>query len=102
MAAANHGWLVCFHLLAIVSALATAPLPAGAQPAAAKVPRVGVLGVISAAGYARQVEAMRQGFRDLGYVESCAVGSWGGQRPGLGDYVTVTGPRGGAIAAGGC
>jgi hypothetical protein len=23
-------------------------------------------------------------------------------RPSLGDYVTVTGPRGGAIAAGGC
>ncbi|MDO8476248.1 MAG: ABC transporter substrate-binding protein [Candidatus Rokubacteria bacterium] len=34
-----------------------------------KVPRVGLLGVTSAAGYALQVEAMRQGFRDLGYVE---------------------------------
>jgi putative ABC transport system substrate-binding protein len=45
------------------------PLPAGAQPVTGKVPRVGVLGVTSAAGYARQVEAMRQGFRDLGYVE---------------------------------
>ncbi len=67
--AANRGWLVCFQLLAIVSALATAPLPVGAQPAAGKVPRVGLLGVTSAAGYARQVEAMRQGFRDLGYVE---------------------------------
>jgi len=32
-------------------------------------PRVGVRGVTSPAGYARQVEAMRQGFRDLGYVE---------------------------------
>jgi putative ABC transport system substrate-binding protein len=30
---------------------------------------VGLLGVTSAAGYARQVEAMRLGFRNLGYVE---------------------------------
>jgi MFS family permease len=29
-------------------------------------------------------------------------GSWGGWRPSLGGYVTVTGPRGGATAAGGC
>jgi putative ABC transport system substrate-binding protein len=30
---------------------------------------VGVLGVTTAAGYSRQVEALRQGFRDLGYAE---------------------------------
>jgi len=36
---------------------------------AGKVPRVGLLGVTSAAGYARQLEALRRGFRDLGYVE---------------------------------
>jgi putative ABC transport system substrate-binding protein len=47
----------------------SAPLTANAQAVTGKVPRVGVLGVTSAAGYARQVEAMRQGFRDLGYVE---------------------------------
>jgi putative ABC transport system substrate-binding protein len=35
----------------------------------ARVPRIGLLGVTSAAGYARQFEALRQGFRDLGYVE---------------------------------
>ena len=32
-------------------------------------PVVGILGVTTAAGYARQVAAMRQGFRELGYVE---------------------------------
>jgi ABC-type uncharacterized transport system substrate-binding protein len=58
-----------FMLLAVVLVLASAPLAAGAQPVMGKVPRVGLLGVNSAAGYARQVEAMRQGFRDLGYVE---------------------------------
>jgi len=41
----------------------------GGLVAARKVPRIGLLGVTSAAGYARQVGAMRQGFRDLGYVE---------------------------------
>ena len=67
--AVNRWWFVCFRLLVVVLALVSAPLPAGAQSVAGKVPRVGVLGVTSAAGYARQVEAMRQGFRDLGYVE---------------------------------
>ena len=43
--------------------------PAAAQSPAARAPRIGLLGVTSAAGYARQVEALRQGFRDLGYVE---------------------------------
>jgi putative tryptophan/tyrosine transport system substrate-binding protein len=51
----------------LASGLLAAPRAAKAQ--AGKVPRIGLLGVTSAAGYARQVEAMRQGFRDLGYVE---------------------------------
>jgi putative ABC transport system substrate-binding protein len=67
--AKNQGWLKCFGFLAVLLAVVGAPLPAGAQSVAGKVPRVGVLGVTSAAGYARQVEAMRQGFHDLGYVE---------------------------------
>jgi putative ABC transport system substrate-binding protein len=62
-------WLICLRLLAIVLTLVSGPLVADAQSALGKVPRVGVLGVTSAAGYARQVEALRQGFRDLGYVE---------------------------------
>jgi putative tryptophan/tyrosine transport system substrate-binding protein len=49
-------------------ALGAAPLRASAQQSAT-VRRVGVLGVTSAASYALQVQAMRQGFRDLGYVE---------------------------------
>ena len=65
----TRAWRVCFRLLAVVLALVSAPLSANAQPVTRKVPRVGVLGVTSAAGYARQVEAMRQGFQDLGYVE---------------------------------
>jgi putative ABC transport system substrate-binding protein len=55
-------------LLVALLALGGAPRPAVAQPAP-KVPRVGLLGVTSEAGYARQIEAMRQGFRNLGYVE---------------------------------
>jgi aspartate aminotransferase-like enzyme len=67
--AAHPGGLMYFKFLALVLALVSGPLTAGAQPVTGKVPRVGVLGVTSAAGYARQIEAMRQGFRDLGYVE---------------------------------
>jgi len=67
--AAYRGRLMYFRLLAVVLVLVSAPLTAGAQPVTGKVPRVGLLGVTSAAGYARQIEAMRQGFRDLGYVE---------------------------------
>jgi putative ABC transport system substrate-binding protein len=67
--AAYQGWLMYFRLLAVVLALLSAPLTAGGQPVTGKVPRVGLLGVTSAADYALQVEAMRQGFRDLGYVE---------------------------------
>ena len=67
--AAKPRWVMCFRFLALVLLLMSAPSLAGAQSVAGRVPRVGVLGVTSAAGYARQVEAMRQGFRDLGYVE---------------------------------
>jgi phenylpropionate dioxygenase-like ring-hydroxylating dioxygenase large terminal subunit len=31
----------------------------------------------------------------------CGIGSWGGRRPSLGDYVTVRGPTDGVTAAGG-
>jgi hypothetical protein len=65
---------MCFRLLAVALVLMNVPHVAGAQPATGKVPRMGILGVTSAAGYARQVEAMRQGFRDLGYVEGYREG----------------------------
>jgi len=67
--ATHQGWLTYFYFLVVVLALVSAPLAAGAQPAPGKVARVGLLGVTSAEGYARQVAALRQGFRDLGYVE---------------------------------
>ncbi|HEY7364504.1 MAG TPA: ABC transporter substrate-binding protein [Methylomirabilota bacterium] len=52
----------------LVLAILAAPLTAEAQRAR-KVHRIGFLGAASAAQYARQIEAMRQGLRDLGYTE---------------------------------
>ena len=66
---AIRGMARSFGLLAMLFALASAVLPATAQSPAGRMPRIRLLGVTSAAGYARQVEALRQGFRDLGYVE---------------------------------
>jgi putative ABC transport system substrate-binding protein len=54
--------------LGLVLILLTAPLAADEQPQA-KVHRLGLLGSASPAGYAHLVEALRQGLRDLGYVE---------------------------------
>lgn len=65
----THGCVGCLRLMAIGLALAGSLTPAVAQPVAGKAARVGVLGIMSAAGYARQVQALRQGFIDLGYVE---------------------------------
>jgi len=45
-----------------------APLATEAQ-APAKVPRIGFLGVASASSYASEVEAVRAGLRDFGYVD---------------------------------
>jgi putative ABC transport system substrate-binding protein len=45
------------------------PLAARAEQSAGKVARLGFLGGGSASGYARPVEALRAGLRDLGYVE---------------------------------
>ena len=49
-------------------ALGVAPLAALAQPAT-KAWRIGFLGAGSAAGWAPQVDALRDGLRDLGYAE---------------------------------
>ncbi len=54
--------------LASLGAVLVAPLAAEAQPAG-KVPRIGFLGSASASGYTSQLEGLRMGFRDLGYVE---------------------------------
>ena len=48
--------------------LLAAPLAAEAQPAG-RTYRIGFLGATSPSGYASQVEAFREGLRDLGYVE---------------------------------
>ena len=54
-------------LTGMTGGLLAAPLAAGAQ--SAKVPRVGFLGVASAAATASRVEAFRAGLREIGYVE---------------------------------
>jgi putative ABC transport system substrate-binding protein len=57
------------EFIALVGGAALAwPLPLRAQRVA-KVPRIGLLGAASASGYGSQLEAFRQGLRDLGYVE---------------------------------
>jgi putative ABC transport system substrate-binding protein len=64
-----HGYVMRFRFLVAVVALATVTLSAHAQPLTGKVARVGLLGATSLTGYARQIAAMRQGFRELGYIE---------------------------------
>jgi putative ABC transport system substrate-binding protein len=56
-----------FFFLASIGACSLA-LPSLAQPQG-KVWRIGFLGSGSAAGYAKQVEALRAGLRELGYIE---------------------------------
>jgi putative ABC transport system substrate-binding protein len=58
------------EFIALLGGTAVAwPLPARAEQSAGKVARLGFLGGGSASGYARPVEALRAGLRDLGYVE---------------------------------
>jgi putative ABC transport system substrate-binding protein len=52
----------------VIALLLAGPLVVEAQPAG-KVYRVGFLGTASAASYAPQVRALREGLRDLGYIE---------------------------------
>jgi putative ABC transport system substrate-binding protein len=65
----GEGWVrgvvALFLLLGLL--FSAPPAPEAQQPA--KVPRIGFLGAASASGYAPQLEAFRQGFRELGYVE---------------------------------
>ena len=55
-------------LVLACSAAAAWSLPAGAQQAG-KLPRIGFLSTGNPTGFAAQVEALRQGLRDLGYIE---------------------------------
>jgi hypothetical protein len=70
---ANCSWLTMLRLLVVSCVLVSAPSAADAQSAAGKVPRVGLLGVASESGYARQIEAFRQGLRDLGNIEGRSI-----------------------------
>ena len=56
-------------IIALGAGALAAPLASFAQQPPVKVHRIGLLGVASAATYARQVEALRAGLRELGYVE---------------------------------
>jgi len=52
--------------------LLAAPLAAGAQ-VPAKVPRIGFLSIGSPTDVTRQLEAFRQGLREVGYVEGRTI-----------------------------
>jgi putative ABC transport system substrate-binding protein len=53
--------------VALAFALLAAPLAVEAQPP--KVPRLGFLGISPAAAYASRLAGLRQGLRELGYIE---------------------------------
>jgi putative ABC transport system substrate-binding protein len=55
-------------LVALGAGALAVPLASFAQQPA-KIPRIGFLGVVSASGYASEVDALRAGLRDLGYME---------------------------------
>ena len=55
-------------IVTLILSLLTAPLTSNAQQAA-KVPRLGLLILVSASAVASRIEAFRHGLRDLGYVE---------------------------------
>ena len=57
------------RLVVALGAGVLAPLASFAQQQPAKVARIGFLGMASASGYVSEVEAVRAGLRDLGYVE---------------------------------
>ena len=57
------------EFLALVGGAAARPLDVRAQQPAAKVSRIGYLGLGRASSYAARVEALRAGLRDLGYIE---------------------------------
>ncbi len=56
-------------IIALGAGALAAPLAAFAQLPAARMHRIGFLGSASAATYARQLEGLRAGLRELGYVE---------------------------------
>ena len=61
-------WRLAIFVLALALIVTAAPLAAHAQ-AAEKVYRIGILEAIPAARNAANLDALRKGLRDLGYVE---------------------------------
>ena len=60
-------------LIALGASALAVPLPSFSQQQPAKIPRIGLLGPSSARGIANQLEAIRAGLRDLGYVEGKSI-----------------------------
>ena len=59
-----------YHLIAVLAAMiVTAPLAADAQDPPGNMQRIGFLGATDADDLAKHLDALRQGLRDLGYVE---------------------------------
>jgi putative ABC transport system substrate-binding protein len=56
-------------LLITAGAVLTAPFPGFAQRPPSPIPRIGFLGVSTAAAWAPRIDEFRAGLRDLGYVE---------------------------------
>ncbi|MBF8305822.1 MAG: hypothetical protein HW398_1010, partial [Acidobacteria bacterium] len=57
----------------LVLALGATPIAASAQQRTAKVHRIGFLGVAFASGYVRELDWVRGGLRNLGYVEGANI-----------------------------
>jgi putative ABC transport system substrate-binding protein len=60
-------------LVLLAAGAATAPLPARAQPAPGKVPRVGLLISETRAGQAKRIDALVDGLAERGYVDGRSV-----------------------------
>jgi putative ABC transport system substrate-binding protein len=65
----RYAWLLAFCVAASIGALS---LPAAAQQSG-KLPRLGILFPASPASFALRTEALRQGLRELGYIEGKTV-----------------------------
>jgi putative tryptophan/tyrosine transport system substrate-binding protein len=71
------------EFLSVLGGAAAWPLAAGAQQRPAKVALIGFLGLGRASAWTDQLESLRAGLRDLGYVEGkkfhhrIPVGRWG-------------------------
>jgi putative tryptophan/tyrosine transport system substrate-binding protein len=62
------------EFLGVIGGAAALPLVARAQQQSGKVPRIGVLTRASNASVSAQIDAFRQGLRDLGWVEGKNIG----------------------------